>query len=85
MRLEGEEQSENVEDRRRGGAGRAAGGIGLLGILLVLGVSLLTGKDPTQLLQLMQQTGVGMEQSAPEPGGPTTATLIPRCKKSAAV
>ena len=70
MKLEGEEQSENVEDRRGGGAGRAAGGIGLLGVLLVLGISLLTGKDPTQLLQLMQQTGVGVEQSAPAPGGP---------------
>ena len=70
MKLEGEDQSENVEDRRGGGAGRAAGGIGLLGVLLVLGISLLTGKDPTQLLQLMQQTGVGVEQSAPAPGGP---------------
>ena len=70
MRIEGEEQSENVEDRRRGGGARAAGGIGLVGILLVLGISLLTGKDPTQLLQLMQQTGVGVEESAPAPGGP---------------
>ena len=70
MRLEDEEQSENVEDRRRGGAGRAAGGIGLVGILLVLGISLLTGKDPGQLLQLMQQTGVGVEPQAPEAGGP---------------
>ena len=70
MRIEGEEQSENVEDRRRGGGARAAGGIGLVGILLVLGISLLTGKDPTQLLQLLQQTGVGVEESAPAPGGP---------------
>ena len=38
MRLEDEEQSENVEDRRRGGAGRAAGGIGLVGILLYIAV-----------------------------------------------
>ena len=71
MKLEGEEQSENVEDRRRGGGGRAAGGIGLVGILLVLGISLLTGKDPRQLLQLMQDTGVGVEATAAEPGGPS--------------
>ena len=70
MKLEGEEQSSNVEDRRGSGGMRGAGGIGLVGILLVLGVSLLTGKDPRQLLQLLQDTGVGVEPSAPNPGGP---------------
>ena len=70
MRLEGEEQSQNVEDRRGMRGGRAAGGIGLVGILLILGISLLTGSNPLQLLQGLQQTGaLDQAPSQPAPGG----------------
>jgi predicted metalloprotease len=69
MRLEGEERSSNVEDRRGGGM-RSGAGLGCGGILVVLVISWLTGADPTQLLQLLQQTQVTTEQPMPAPGGP---------------
>jgi predicted metalloprotease len=55
MRLEDEETSQNVEDRRGRRPVRTVGGLGLVGILLVLGISWLTGQDPLQLLQVVQQ------------------------------
>ena len=66
MRWEGQEQSDNVEDRRgmRMPGGRGAG-LGCGGILLVLGISYLTGSDPRQLLQLLQQSQPVEQQSAP--------------------
>jgi hypothetical protein len=69
MRLEDEEQSRNVEDRRGRGGVRTAGGLGCVGILIILGISLLTGQDPTRLLQVLQQTQALQEQ-APAPAGP---------------
>jgi predicted metalloprotease len=62
MRLEDEETSSNVEDRRGGRPMRTAGGLGLVGVLLILGISWLTGTDPRQLLQLLQQTQVNESQ-----------------------
>ena len=55
MRWQGREESGNVEDRRglRVPGGRA--GIGCGGLLLVLGISYLTGVDPRQILGLVQQ------------------------------
>jgi hypothetical protein len=70
MRLEGEEQSQNVEDRRGRGGMRSAGGLGCVGILVVLGISLLTGQDPTQLLQILEQTQAVQEQAPPDAGAP---------------
>jgi predicted metalloprotease len=71
MRLDDEETSQNVEDRRGGGGGRRAGGLGLLGLLLILGISWLTGTDPRQLLQLAEQTQVNeSQQPAPATGPP---------------
>jgi len=71
MRWEGQEESDNVEDRRGmrlpGGAGA---GLGCGGVLLVLVISLLTGKDPTQLLQLLQQSQPAEQQAGPAPGAP---------------
>jgi predicted metalloprotease len=69
MRLEGQRESENVEDRRGRRFGPGAG-IGCGGLLLVLVVSLLTGRDPSQLLQLLQGVQQPREQTAPGPGGP---------------
>jgi predicted metalloprotease len=58
MRLGGQRESDNVEDRRGIGVGGGAG-IGCGGLLLVLGISVLTGKDPMQILQLLQGGGGG--------------------------
>jgi len=63
MRMEGREESENVEDRRGmripGGTG---GGIGCLGLIAVLVISWLTGADPRQLLGLLG----AVQQSVPQ-------------------
>lgn len=53
MRLRGVRGSKNIEDRRRtdGRRGRAAGGIGGVGLIVVLAVGLFTGVDVSSLLQ----------------------------------
>jgi predicted metalloprotease len=81
MRWEGQEQSDNVEDRRgmRMPGGRA--GLGCGGLLLVLVIAVLTGKDPTQLLQLLQQSQGGAEQSVP--AGPGQAPANDRASQFA--
>ncbi len=65
MRWRGREESDNVEDRRgfRVPGGRV--GIGCGGLLLVLGVSLLTGVDPRQILGLLQQGAPVTEERVP--------------------
>ena len=52
MRLRGIRGSKNIEDRRRsgGGRGRAAGGIGGVGLVVVLAIGLFTGVDVSSLL-----------------------------------
>jgi predicted metalloprotease len=54
MRMEGREESQQVEDRRgmRIPGGRGAG-FGCFGLLAVLVIALLTGADPNQLLGLL--------------------------------
>ena len=55
MRWQQGRQSDNVEDRRgvsMGGGGLKIGGIGLL---LILGVALLTGQNPLRLLSYLPQ------------------------------
>jgi predicted metalloprotease len=72
MRLDDEQESDNVEDRRGQRSFGGGAGIGCGGLLLVLVISLLTGKDPSQLLRLLQ--GVQEQtQQAPEPAGPAGA------------
>jgi uncharacterized protein len=68
VKWEGREESDNVEDQRGRGplSGRGAG-IGLGGLLLVIVVALVTGRDPTQLLQLLQGAQEATQQSAPAP------------------
>lgn len=51
MRLRGVRGSRNVEDRRGSGRGRKAGGIGIIGTLLILALGYFTGFDVTPLLQ----------------------------------
>jgi predicted metalloprotease len=70
MRMEGREESENVEDRRGmripGGKGT---GVGCIGLLVVLVVAMLTGADPQKLLGL-----IGLvQQMAP----PTVEQQVP--------
>ncbi|MEL6240032.1 MAG: neutral zinc metallopeptidase [Pseudomonadota bacterium] len=52
MRLRGVGKSRNIEDwRQAGGRGRAAGGIGGIGLLVVLAIGYFAGIDVTPLLQ----------------------------------
>jgi predicted metalloprotease len=69
MRLDDQRESDNVEDRRGRRFGPGAG-IGCGGLLLVLAISLLTGRDPAQLLQLLQGVQQQQQETAPGPGGP---------------
>jgi uncharacterized protein len=57
MRWRGERQSDNVEDRRGMSVSRGvkAGGIGGLGLVVVVVVSMFLGVDPTALLQVVGQ------------------------------
>ena len=69
MRLRGVRRSRNIEDRRRtGGRGRAIGGIGGVGVLVVLAIGLFTGIDVTPLLDevAQPQQGAPRELSAEE-------------------
>lgn len=53
MRWEGKEGSQNVEDRRRGTTRKVGAGIGI-GSLILLGIALFMGQDPSQVLQQIQ-------------------------------
>ncbi|MGB7157329.1 MAG: neutral zinc metallopeptidase [Tepidisphaeraceae bacterium] len=58
MRITGRRESDNVEDRRGMPAGKMAAGGGLLAVIVII-IALLTGKDPTPLLQQLPQGGPG--------------------------
>lgn len=70
MRWRGERQSDNVEDRRGMSVSRGAkvGGIGGLGLVAVVVVSLFLGFDPSALLQIVvqntQSSSVSTEQNS---------------------
>ena len=54
MRWEGRETSTNIEDRRGMRVpGGPAGGVGCVGLLIVLAISVLTGADPRTLLGIL--------------------------------
>jgi uncharacterized protein len=76
MRLEGQGESQNVEDRRgrRMVSGRGAG-FGCVGLLIVIGISLLTGADPQRLLNLLSavQGTAPAAQQGPETAAPAAA------------
>jgi predicted metalloprotease len=56
----------NVSDRR----GMKVGGLGLVGTIMVVGISMLLGADPTEMLSQLEQQGglapAGVTQNAPE-------------------
>jgi len=62
-------QSSNVEDRRSsgGGGGFGLGGMGIGGILIIVVISLLFGKNPLQVLGQVADQGAPA-QTAPGPG-----------------
>jgi len=67
MKWIGRRQSDNVEDRRGGGGGRIPGGIftkdGLITVIIIIIISLITGKNP---LSLLEQSGLGGNESTVE-------------------
>lgn len=69
-------RSRNVEDRR--GRRVAGGGLGLMGIGIVIVVGLLMGKNPIEMLGLIQQLNSGVSStSAPAaPADPETRAFI---------
>lgn len=54
MRWRGQRQSDNVEDRRGMSRGVKVGGIGGLGLVAVVVISMFLGVDPSALLQIAQ-------------------------------
>ena len=64
MRLDGQRESANVEDRRGMSPMMKGGGLGCGGLIIVLILSYLTGIDPRQLLQTANQ--VVPQQAAPQ-------------------
>jgi uncharacterized protein len=79
VRIEDERESENVEDRRgRRGPGRRSAGLAGGGVLLVLLIALLTGTDPTRLLQLLQTAQPIQEDVTPATGGPPAGDRLGR-------
>ncbi len=74
MRLRGIKGSRNVEVRGRGRAG-AAGGLGIVGLLVVLGIGYFTGIDVTPLLQGANQPQ--SQQGAPlQPADPEATQFV---------
>ncbi len=64
MRLDDQRESDNVEDRRGGGGGIRAGGLGLGGIVIALVASYFLGIDPSTVLNVMNGAQVS-SSSAP--------------------
>jgi uncharacterized protein len=76
MRIEGQRESQNVEDVRGSRFGRGAG-LGCGGVVIALVIAALTGQDPAQILQLVGLVQQVTDQSAPAPAasGPPADTL----------
>ena len=70
MRWQGRRQSSNVEDRRGMSSGRKVGIGGGIGTIVIVIIVMLLGGDPSQVLNLMQDSGqssYGFEQQAIPP------------------
>ena len=76
MRIEGQRESDNVEDVRGARFGRGAG-LGCGGVLIALVIAALTGQDPAQILRLVGLVQEVTQQQAPPPesSGPPTDNL----------
>jgi uncharacterized protein len=64
MRWRGERESDNVEDRRGVRLGRGGMAIGGTGLLVILGLALLTGQDPLELLEGLSSTQVSVDSGS---------------------
>jgi predicted metalloprotease len=77
MRWEGREQSDNIEDVRGSGGGmRKGAGISGIGLVIILGIALITGQNPLQLLGAVQQQAgpaVSSERAGPYQESPEEA------------
>jgi predicted metalloprotease len=71
MRWRGERQSDNVEDRRGISRGVKVGGIGGLGLVAVVVISMFLGVDPTALLQVVGQSTQSSSVSTEQTTSPT--------------
>ena len=69
MRWGSARQSTNIEDRRGLGGGGLVGGGGIITLLLVLMVSCITGRNPLELLQQVEEVAP-QESSAPTGNAP---------------
>jgi predicted metalloprotease len=71
MKWQRARKSRNVEDRRGRRAAKAGGGLGLVGIAIVVVISLALGKNPMEMLGLVNQvtelTGASSTESAAPP------------------
>jgi predicted metalloprotease len=69
MRWKDERESDNVEDRRGMSRGAKVGGIGGLGLVAVVVISMFMGVDPTTILQIVgqntQSSSVSTQQGVP--------------------
>ena len=63
MRWLGRRGSGNIEDRRGSGGGKIALGGGAIVVAIILG--LITGKNPLEMLNMVQSGGVAQEQTTP--------------------
>src|SRR5436190_23504213 len=76
MRLDEQQESGNVEDRRGMSPGMLrGGGLGCGGLLIVLAISYFTGIDPRQLLQTVEQTAPPASSTQTAPTGKPADTL----------
>ncbi|HOV11826.1 MAG TPA: neutral zinc metallopeptidase [Bacteroidales bacterium] len=65
MKWSGRRQSDNVEDRRSI-SGKGIAGIGGIGAIIIAVIAFFITKDPSQLLDTLQQSGVQQEQLSAE-------------------
>lgn len=71
-------RSDNVEDRRRGGGGGGGGGKLSAGALLaVVVVSVLLGKNPLEMIGLLEQSGLAGAPTQQQPAGDAPAADDP--------
>lgn len=73
MRWEDQRRSDNVEDRRGGGPARRGAAISGVGLLLILGIALVTGENPLTLLEAVSggpSASIDGSRPAGQPGAP---------------
>ena len=69
MRWKGRRTSTNVEDRRGASPMMRGGGLGCGGIILIIAISMLFGRDPQQVIDVLEQAQTqGAPQPMPAPG-----------------